>query len=56
MKTFYVIKNIVDNTYLSYNEQWDSFMNSESFMEESDAIRAIGRLDGYFVIEKVYNI
>jgi hypothetical protein len=56
MRTFYVIKNIVDNTYLSYNEQWDSFLKSESFMEESDAIRAIGRLDGYFVIEKVYHI
>jgi hypothetical protein len=56
MKTFYVIKNIVDNTYLSYNDQWGSFINSESFMEESDAIRAIGRLNGCFVIEKVYHI
>jgi hypothetical protein len=56
MKIFYVIKNLVDNTYLSYNEEWGSFMNSESFMEESDAIREIERLDGYFVIEKVYHI
>jgi len=56
MRIFYVIKNLVDNTYLSYNEEWGSFMNSKSFMEESDAIREIGRLDGCFVIEKVYNI
>lgn len=56
MRIFYVIKNLVDNTYLSYNEEWGSFMNSESFMEEYDAIRAIGRLNGCFVIEKVYNI
>jgi hypothetical protein len=56
MKIFYVIKNLVDNTYLSYNEEWGSFMNSKDFMEESDAIREIGRLGGYFVIEKVYHI
>jgi hypothetical protein len=56
MKTFFVIRNARDNTYLSYNEEWDSFMNCAEFMEESDAIRAIDRLDGYFVIEKVYNI
>jgi hypothetical protein len=56
MKIFYVIKNLVDNTYLSYNDEWGSFMTCAEFMEESDAIRAIGRLDGYFVIEKVYHI
>jgi hypothetical protein len=56
MRTFYVIRNARDNTYLSISGNWDISCVCAEFDSKEEAIEAIGRLDGYFVIEKVYNI
>jgi hypothetical protein len=56
MRTFYVIRNPRDNTYLSVSGNWEIFLHCAEFDSEEEAIEEIGRLDGYFVIEKVYNI
>jgi hypothetical protein len=56
MKTFFVIRNARDNTYLSVSGNWDIFFLSAEFDSEESAIKEIERWDGYFVIEKVYNI
>jgi hypothetical protein len=56
MRTFYVIRNARDNTYLSVSGDWDIFLHFEAFDSEESAIKEIERWDGYFIIEKIYQI
>ncbi len=54
MKIFYVIKNPINNLYLSQIGNWVYFEDCYEFYSEEEAIDLIGRLDGYFIVEKVY--
>ena len=56
MRIFYVIKNPIDNKYLSVNGVWDNFLRCAEFDSEDSALGELGRLDGYFIIQKVYNL
>ena len=56
MKIFYVIKSAINNTYLSVSGDWDDFFTCSEFDSEESAIEQLGRLDGYFIIEKVYKL
>jgi hypothetical protein len=56
MKIYYVIKNPISNNYLTFIDSYGDFLQAKTFDTEEEAIEAIGRLDGYFVIEKVYHI
>jgi len=56
MKTFFVIRNARDNTYLSVSGNWDIFFHFAEFDSEESAIQELERWDGYFIIEKVYHL
>jgi len=56
MRTFYVIKDIRANKYLSVNEDWNDFMICQEFDSEESAIKELERWDGYFIIEKIYQL
>ena len=55
MKIFYVIKNPISNNYLTFIDGYGDFLKAKTFDNKEEAIEEIGRLDGYFIIEKVYN-
>ena len=56
MRIFYVIKNPIDDKYLSANGDWGYFFRCAEFDSEGSAWDELGRLNGYFIIQKVYNI
>jgi hypothetical protein len=56
MKTYYVIKNPINNNYLTFIDGYGDFLQAKTFDTEKEAIEAIRRLDGHFIIEKVYNL
>lgn len=55
MKTFFVIRDLTDNKYLSVNNVFDDWSMCKEFDSEASALLELERLNGYFVIEKVYN-
>jgi hypothetical protein len=57
MEIFYVIRNPKNNTYVSVDGNWcDFFLFYAKFDSEEEAISEIKKLDGYFIIEKVYHL
>ena len=56
MKTFFVIKNFTNNKYLSVNDVFDDWNMCKEFVDEASALKELEKLDGYFLIEKVYNL
>ena len=55
MTTFYVIKNPIDKTYLSVEDNWTDFYKCKEFDSEESAIEELGKLGiGYFIIQKAY--
>jgi hypothetical protein len=56
MRIFYVIKDILGNKYLSVNEDWNDFMRCQEFDSEESAIKELEGWDGYFIIEKIYQL
>jgi hypothetical protein len=55
MKTFFVIKNLNNNKYLSVNDVFDDWNMCKEFDDEPSALKKLEELDGWFSIEKVYN-
>jgi hypothetical protein len=57
IRTFYVVKNPRDNTYLSVSGDWKNILLCLEFNSEEDAMKELAQLeDCFFIIEKVYNI
>ena len=60
MKLYYVIRNLRDNFYVSYNEELGKDISSTmEFESEQDAVEFVSRNFDYyftFTIEKVYQI
>ena len=60
MKIFYVIRNLRDNFYVSYNEELGKDISSAmEFESEQDAVEFVSRNFDYyftFTIEKLYQI
>jgi hypothetical protein len=60
MKEYYVIKDLRDNSYVSYNEELGKDISSAmEFENEQDAVEFTNRNFDYyftFTIEKVYQI
>ena len=60
MKLYYVIRNLRDNSYVSYNEELGKDISSAmEFESEQDAVEFVSiNFDYYFTftIEKVYQI
>jgi hypothetical protein len=56
MKTFFVIKNLKEDMYLSESLDWEGFDSSKEFITFAAAYGALSELkpDGYYVIEQVY--
>jgi len=55
MKTFFVIKNLNNNKYLSVNDVFDDWNMCKEFDSETSALKELEKLDGWFSIEKVLN-
>ena len=58
-KTFFVIKKLSNNNYLSFEDLFnvvDDFNLCKEFDSEESALKELEKLNGYFVIEKVYNL
>lgn len=55
MTTFFVIRSVRGDTYLSAEGEWDDFFRCAEFDSEESALKVAGRLLGYFIIEKVYH-
>ena len=60
MKLYYVIRNLRDNSYVSYNEELGKDISSATeFESEQDVVEFVNRNFDYyftFIIEKVYQI
>ncbi len=54
MRTFFVIRDLTDGKYLSVNNLFDDWNMCKEFDSETSALLELERLNGYFVIEKVY--
>jgi hypothetical protein len=55
MKIFFVIRDLTNNKYLSVNNVFDDWNMCKEFDSETSALLELEKLNGYFVIEKVYN-
>jgi len=55
MKTFFVIRELTSGKYLSVDDMFDDWNMCKEFDSETSALKELEKLDGYFVIEKVYN-
>jgi hypothetical protein len=56
MKTFFVIRELASGNYLSIYDTFDDTLTLCKFLDsEESAIEELEKLNGYFVIEKVYN-
>ncbi len=55
MKTFFVIKNLNNNKYLSIEDIFDDWNMCKEFDSEVSALKELEKLDGWFTIEKIYN-
>jgi hypothetical protein len=56
MRTFFVIRDLRDGKYLSINNVFDDWYMCTEFDSETSALFELEKLDGYFVIEKVYHL
>jgi hypothetical protein len=56
MKIYYVIKNPISNSYLTFIDGYGDFLKAKTFDNKEEAIEEIVTLDGHFIIEKVYNL
>jgi hypothetical protein len=56
MRIFFVIKNLNNNKYLSVNDVFDDWNMCKEFDDEPSALKKLEELDGWFTIEKVYNL
>jgi hypothetical protein len=54
MRIFFVIRELWSGKYLSYNGSFDDWTMCREFDSETSALKELEKLDGYFVIEKVY--
>jgi hypothetical protein len=56
MRIFFVIRELASGKYLSVNDVFDDWNMCKEFVDEASALKELEKLDGYFVIEKVYNL
>jgi|688.fasta_scaffold501845_1 hypothetical protein len=56
MKTFFVVRELASGKYLSINNMLDDWNMCKEFDSETSALLELEKLNGYFVIEKVYNL
>jgi len=56
MRIYFIIKCLNRNRYLTFLHEWSDFFYAKTFDTEEEAIEEIERLDGHFIIEKVYHI
>jgi hypothetical protein len=55
MKTFFVIRELASGKYLSVDDMFDDWNMCKEFDSETSALKELEKLDGYFIIEKVYH-
>jgi hypothetical protein len=55
MKTFFVIRELTSGKYLSVDDMFDDWNMCKEFDSETSALKELEKLDGYFIIEKVYH-
>lgn len=55
IKTFFVIRELSSEKYLSVDNMFDDWNMCKEFDNEESALKELEKLDGFFVIEKVYN-
>jgi len=56
MKTFFVVRELASGKYLSVNNVLDDWNMCKEFEDEISALKDMIQLNGYFVIEKVYDL
>jgi hypothetical protein len=56
MRIFFVIKELESGKYLSVNDVFDDWNMCREFDYQESAEKELEKLDGFFVIEKVYNL
>lgn len=55
IKTFFVIRELSSEKYLSVDNMLDDWNMCKEFDNEESALKELEKLDGFFVIKKVYN-